>query len=144
MRLPVVMPLLGVLLASAATTTAPTPVPPRSAPVPALDSATIRVHLLGHAIGSERYAIRCDAAGADQIVADTFEFVDRGGRGQPTSKLRLTPNFEPVHLRAAGRSYRFVNVDADVTVGGGRAVVRSLGDSTAVAVQGQIGRASCR
>jgi len=98
----------------------------------AADSGAIRVHLLGHAIGSERYVIRpSDGALA---LTDSFEFVDRGGRVQLASTLQFTPAFEPLHLRSVGRTYRFVNVDADVLVDGKRVHSRSLDDSVTVAV----------
>src|SRR6476659_7744050 len=86
----------------------------RVAPQTAADSGAIRVHLLGHAIGSERYVIR-PSEGA-LALTDSFEFVDRGGRVQLASTLRFTNAFEPLHLRSLGRTYRFVNVDADVVV----------------------------
>lgn len=101
------------------------------APAP-VDSATVRIHLLGHAIGSERYVVRAD----DEALAltDTFAFTDRGGRVELASSLRYTKSYEPMHLHSTGRTYRFVNVDADVVVDGKRAVDRNLGDSTTVNV----------
>ena len=96
------------------------------------DSGTIRIHLLGHAIGSERYVVRPD--GNALALTDTFEFTDRGGRVQLASTFRYTSSLEPIHLRSVGRTYRFVNVDADVAVDRGRATVRSFGDSTTLRV----------
>lgn len=97
------------------------------------DSGVIRLHLLGHAIGAERYSIRRE----DDVLAlaDTFEFLDRGGRVQLASSFRFTPAAVPIHFRATGRTYRFVNVDVDVTVGGNRARVRNLDDSTTIGVR---------
>src|SRR6185503_7005378 len=94
------------------------------------DSAAIRVHLLGHAIGSERYVVRSDNGAL--TLTDTFAFTDRGGRVQLASTLRYTTTFEPLHLRAVGRTYRFVNVDADIAIDNGRARVQSLGDTSTV------------
>jgi len=91
------------------------------------DVGTIRIHLLGHAIGSERFAIRSD--GDALALTDTFDFVDRGGRVQLASTLRFTPEFAPLHLRSSGRTYRFVNVDADVLVDHDRVHVRNFDDS---------------
>jgi len=105
--------------------------PARYTPTTA-DSGTIRVHLLGHAIGSERYVVRPD--GQVFALVDTFAFTDRGGRVQLASALQFTPAFEPVHLHSTGRTYRFVNVDADVVVQGGRAHIRNLDDSATVDV----------
>ena len=96
------------------------------------DSGAIRVHLLGHAIGSERYTIR--AQGNAFALTDTFAFTDRGGHIELASTLEYTPTFEPRHLHSTGKTYRFVNVDADIVVSGGRAAVRSLGDSTNIPV----------
>jgi imidazolonepropionase-like amidohydrolase len=96
------------------------------------DSGAIRIHLLGHAIGSERYVIRPDAGAL--ALTDTFEFTDRGSRVQLASSLRYSNVFEPIRLRSVGRTYRFVNVDADVVVEGARATVRSLGDSSTLAL----------
>jgi imidazolonepropionase-like amidohydrolase len=107
---------------------APAIAPPRTTG----DSGTIRIHLLGHAIGSERYLIRAD--GGALMLTDTFVFTDRGGRVQLASVLRYSRSFEPLHLHSVGRTYRFVNVDAHVIVDGKRAVVRSLDDSTTIPV----------
>jgi imidazolonepropionase-like amidohydrolase len=107
--------------------------PPRvRAAAAAPDSGSIRVHLLGHAIGSERFHVRAD--GPALALADTFAFTDRGGLVQLVSSFTYTQQFEPLKLRAAGRTYRFVNVDADIAVDGGEAVVRNLGDSTRIKV----------
>src|SRR3954469_8745818 len=83
---------------------------------PVTDSGTIRIHLLGHAIGSERFVVRRD--GDALALTDTFAFVDRGGRTELATTLRFTSRFESVHLRSIGKTYRFVNVDADVVVNG--------------------------
>ena len=96
------------------------------------DSGAIRIHLLGHAIGSERYTVRPDADAL--ALTDTFEFVDRGGRVQLAASLRFTRTLEPMHLHSVGRTYRFVNVDADVAVDGGRVHVRNLDDSVTFGV----------
>ena len=96
------------------------------------DSGTIRIHLLGHAIGSERYVIRPDAGAL--ALSDTFAFTDRGGRVQLATTLRYGPSFEPLYLRSVGKTYRFVNVDAEVAVRGKSATIRNLGDSTTIQV----------
>ena len=96
------------------------------------DSGSIRIHLLGHAIGSERFHIRAD--GPALALTDTFAFTDRGGLVQLVSSFAYTQRFEPLQLRAAGRTYRFVNVDADIVVDGSHAVVRNFGDSTQINV----------
>src|ERR1043166_5449494 len=77
-----------------------------------IDSGTIRIHLLGHAIGSERFAIRIN--GDTSTLADSFEFTDRGGRVQLTSSLTIGRGGQPLHFKSVGRTYRFVNIDADL------------------------------
>ena len=94
---------------------------------PPVDSGTIRIHLLGHAIGAERYALE-NVAGR-LVLTDTFTFTDRGGKIQLASSMQLSRAFEPVQLTSIGRTYRFVNVDADVSVIKGRVHSRSLGDT---------------
>ena len=96
------------------------------------DSGAIRVHLLGHAIGNEHYTIRHE--GNRFALTDTFTITDRGGRIELASTLQYTPTFEPRHLHSTGKTYRFVNVDADVVVNGARAAVQSLGDSSSISV----------
>lgn len=94
------------------------------------DSGAIRIYLLGHAIGSERFVIRpSDGALA---LTDSFEFLDRGGRVQLASSFRFTTGFEPLQLRTAGRTYRFVNVDADIVIDGKRVRVRNLDDTVTI------------
>ena len=95
------------------------------------DTGVIRVHLLGHAIGSERYAVR--RSDGELAFSDTFEFVDRGGRVQLVSSGQFSPTLEPRRFHATGRTYRFVNVDADVQVDSARVHVRNLGDSATFA-----------
>jgi len=94
---------------------------------PPVDSGTIRIHLLGHAIGAERYALE-NVAGR-LVLTDTFTFTDRGGKIQLASSMQLSRAFEPVQLTSIGRTYRFVNVDADVSVIKGKVHSRSLGDT---------------
>ena len=91
------------------------------------DAGTIRIHLLGHAIGTERYAVRGENGAL--VVTDTFEFTDRGGHVQLASSLRLTPALDLLGFHSSGRTYRFVNVDVDVNVDGDRVHVRNFGDS---------------
>jgi len=98
---------------------------------PVVDSATIRIHLLGHAIGSEHYTL--EKAGGKLALTDTFAFVDRGGKIQLATSMELGATFEPTKLRSFGKTYRFVNVDADVAVVKGRVHSRTLDDSATFA-----------
>jgi imidazolonepropionase-like amidohydrolase len=92
-----------------------------------VDSGTIRIHLLGHPIGSERYVL--ETVAGRLVLTDTFAFTDRGGKIQLASSMQLSRTFEPVQLTSIGRTYRFVNVDADVTVQKGKVRSHSAGDS---------------
>jgi imidazolonepropionase-like amidohydrolase len=94
------------------------------------DTGMIRVYLLEHAIGTERYVITRSDSGV--TLSDSFDFTDRGGRVELVSELRMRGDFTPTHLTAKGRVYRFVNVDTDVDVRGAEATVRTLGDTTRV------------
>ena len=96
-----------------------------------VDSGSIRVHLLGHAIGTERYAIE-NVAGR-LVLTDTFAFTDRGGKIQLATSMQLSRALEAVQLTSIGRTYRFVNVDADVVVQKGKVRALSLGDSATFA-----------
>ena len=70
----------------------------------------------------------------DDKVADVadFDFTDRGGRVQLASTLQTKADYTPMHFTAKGKSYRFVNVDSEVTVEGGSARVRADGTDTQV------------
>ena len=92
-----------------------------------VDSGTIRIHLLGHAIGAERYVL--ERVAGRLVLSDTFAFTDRGGKIQLASSMRLSRAFEPVQLTSIGRTYRFVNVDAEVTVQKGKVHSSSIGDT---------------
>ncbi len=55
--------------------------------------------------------------GADSLqLTSDFDFTDRGGRVQLASTLRTALDLTPIHFTAKGKSYRFVNVDSDVTI----------------------------
>ncbi len=124
-----IVTLLGAGLLFAGTTVQPR-VPRAVVVVP--DSGTIRIHLLDHAIGNERFTL---AVAPDAVVlADSFDFTDRGGRIQLQTAMRMATDLTPVSLRAKGKSYRFVNIDADVQAQGTDAIVHNLGDSARVSL----------
>jgi imidazolonepropionase-like amidohydrolase len=90
-----------------------------------IERATLRLHYVQKPIGYERYEIARDGD-ALQLTSD-FDFTDRGGRVQLASTLRTKPDYTPLHFTAKGKSYRFVNVDSDVTTETGGARVRADG-----------------
>ncbi len=53
-----------------------------------------------------------------------------------TATLRTQPDFTPLLFKAIGKSYRFVNVDSEVRIDGGSAVVRADGIESRVALTG--------
>src|SRR5579871_587914 len=96
------------------------------------EHGTIRLHYVMKPIGVERYDITHDAAGL--TLASDFDFTDRGGRVQLTASLQTAADLTPAHFRAKGKSYRFVNVDADVRFERDAAVVRADGAERRVAL----------
>jgi len=83
-------------------------------------------------IGYERYELTREGDGL-RLTAD-FDFTDRGGNVHLASTLQTKADYTPVHFTAKGKSYRFVNVDSDVTNNGHEAVVRADGTEARVAV----------
>ena len=96
---------------------------PRALQTP--ERGTLRLHYVQKEIGVEKYEI---AAGGDAVTLTAdFDFSDRGGRVQLASTLQMRGDLTPVHFTAKGKSYRFVNVDSDVTIDGTTAIVRADG-----------------
>jgi len=102
---------------------------PAAAPVP-VEKGTLRLHYVQKPIGYERYELTRDGE-TFQLTSD-FDFTDRGGRVQLAGSLKTAADFTPIQFSAKGKSYRFVNVDAEVTVNGRTATVRSGSDTTDV------------
>src|SRR5262252_1262205 len=97
-----------------------------------IERGTLRLHYVGKAIGYERYSIVPDGDGV--ALSSDFDFTDRGGHVQLTATLRARPDYTPVAFKATGKSYRFVNVDSDIRIDGGDAVVHADGAETRVQV----------
>jgi hypothetical protein len=91
----------------------------------AVERGTLRLHYLQKPIGQERYEIVRDGDGL-RLTTD-FDFTDRGGRVQLAATLRTRADYTPRSFQAKGKSYRFVNVDSDVTIDGREAHVRADG-----------------
>jgi imidazolonepropionase-like amidohydrolase len=90
-----------------------------------IEHGTLRLHYLQKPIGLERYTLDRDG-GTLRLSAD-FDFTDRGGRVQLSATLRTHPDYTPIQFTAKGKSYRFVNVDADVTIDGSTATLQEGG-----------------
>src|SRR5262249_46229432 len=95
---------------------------PLAVPVPA-EKGTLRLHYVQKPIGYERYGLVRDGD-TFQLTSD-FDFTDRGGRVQLAASLKTAADFTPIQFSAKGKSYRFVNVDAEVAIAGRQAAVRS-------------------
>lgn len=95
----------------------------------------LRLHYVGKPIGYERYTITPD--GSALTLSSDFAFTDRGGEVRLTAALRAKPDYTPITFTASGKSYRFVNVDADVRVDGSDALVRADGHETRVTIPSQ-------
>ncbi len=92
----------------------------------------IQLFLIERPVGFETATTVSTADG--RTVTSEMELVDRGTRLQLSASLSVAPDGTARHFRASGKSYRFVNVDAEVTVTGNTARVMSVGETTEVAV----------
>lgn len=92
----------------------------------------IRLFLIERPVGFETTTTVATAEG--RALTSVMELVDRGTRLRLTASLDVGADGTPKHFRAVGRSYRFVNVDAEVTVSGATARVTSMGETTNVPV----------
>ena len=103
---------------------------------PALvEQGTLRLHYVQKPIGIERYVVARESGGL-RLTSD-FDFTDRSGRVQLAATLQTAADLTPLHFSAKGKSYRFVNVDSDVTVDGRDARVRADGGEARVALPEQ-------
>jgi imidazolonepropionase-like amidohydrolase len=98
---------------------------PQGAQADRVERGTLRLHYVQKPIGYERYEVTRDGAGV-HLTSD-FDFTDRGGRVQLAATLHARADGTPVAFKATGKSYRFVNVDSEVSVEGSSALVRADG-----------------
>jgi imidazolonepropionase-like amidohydrolase len=92
----------------------------------------IQLFLIERPVGFETVTTATTAEG--RTLNSEMELVDRGTRLQLSASLNTLPDGTARHFRASGKSYRFVNVDAEVTVTGATAKVTSMGEATDVTV----------
>jgi len=97
-----------------------------------LEHGRLRLHYVQKAIGFEDYTV-AGAGDALEMKSD-FDFNDRGGEVRLAATMRTTADWTPLLFRAKGKSYRFVNVDSEITVTGRDAVVRADGATQHVSV----------
>lgn len=94
----------------------------------------IRLFLIERPVGVEHATTASTAQG--RTLTSEVEIVERGTRLSLTSTLSVAPDLTPTHFRSQGRSYRFVTVDAEVTINDGIARVTSMGATTGRPVPG--------
>jgi imidazolonepropionase-like amidohydrolase len=87
-----------------------------------VEQGTLRLFYLQLPLGQERYSLSKE--GGDLLLTSDFDFTDRGGRVQLGASLRMEADLTPKRFEAKGKSYRFVNVDAEVALESGSALVR--------------------
>src|SRR3954469_7255695 len=90
----------------------------------------LRLHYVQKEIGVEDYEIGRDSG--ILTLKSSFVFVDRGGRIGLNAPPGMKDDLTPIHFTAKGQSYRYVNVDSDVTIDGGAASVRADGKESRV------------
>jgi imidazolonepropionase-like amidohydrolase len=100
-----------------------------------IERGTLRLHYVQKPIGYERYELAPDGAGF--ALTSDFDFTDRGGRVQLAAAMRTAADFTPISFKAKGKSYRFVNVDSEITIAGSDATVRADGSEARVTLPAQ-------
>lgn len=91
-----------------------------------IETGTIRLYYLQHAIGYEHYEL--SRVGEELVLTSDFEFTDRRATVELDASLRMASDGTPRHFEAKGKSYRFVNVDSEVDFEERSASVRSFGN----------------
>ncbi len=92
---------------------------------PAVERERLRLHYVQKPIGIEEDAIAPSGDGV-RLTAH-FSFTDRGGPVALEATLDTAADGTPRRFIARGKSYRFVNVDSEVSVSGRTALVRPDG-----------------
>jgi imidazolonepropionase-like amidohydrolase len=92
------------------------------------DRDSLLVSLIDRPVGRETVTIT--TANGNTTYAGDLDLTERGGRLQVSSTLTVDADLTPSKFSVKGKSYRFVNVDATVTVSGGMATVTNFGETT--------------
>ena len=95
-------------------------------------TTTVLVSLIERPIGTE-VATRSADAGVTTLKSTT-SLTERGGKLELIASMTLNTQGVPQQFAAKGKTYRFVPVDAEVTLAGTEATVRALGETTTVTV----------
>ena len=86
---------------------------------PPAATETILVSLIDRPVGRETFTMKADGDGT--VYMGELDLTERGGRLQVSSSIRLGADLTPTSFTAKGKSYRFVNVDTDISVTGNTA-----------------------
>jgi imidazolonepropionase-like amidohydrolase len=97
----------------------------QSADRPSSEDGAIVIHHIARPIGQERYQLNRTDDGI--ALTAKLDFIDRGGRVELSSAVRLASDLSPISFDATGRTYRFVNIDSHVEVRDGTVHIRNLG-----------------
>ncbi len=95
-------------------------------------TTTVLVSLIERPIGTEVSTRAAD--GGVTTLKSTTSLTERGGKIELIASMTLNAQGVPQQFAAKGRTYRFVPVDAEVTLAGTEATVRALGETTTVTV----------
>jgi imidazolonepropionase-like amidohydrolase len=86
------------------------------------ETGTFRLHKFAQAIGEETYTIAHESGGL--TLQATFSFTDRGTPVPLKATLHADADYTPRSFAIGGMTSRHSSVDAEVTIGDGRARVR--------------------
>jgi len=95
-------------------------------------ATTVLVSLIERPIGTEISTRTADAAVT--TLKSTTSLTERGGKLELIASMTLNSQGVPQQFAAKGKTYRFVPVDAEVTLAGTQATVRALAETTTVTV----------
>ncbi len=102
---------------------------------PPPDVGVIAISLLERPVGVERFELRRSPQGFE--LTATMDVTERGARLQVASTLATTTDFTPMRFSSKGKSYRFVNVDTEISVNDGIATVANLGATSQLSLPAQ-------
>ena len=109
----------AILIAALAGFAAQTQLPP--------GTTRIQLFLIERPVGFETTTTVSTSQG--RTLTSEMSLVDRGTKLQLSATLDVAPDGTARHFKASGKSYRFVNVDTEVTVAGSTVKVTSMGDT---------------
>jgi imidazolonepropionase-like amidohydrolase len=88
----------------------------------------IQLFLIERPVGFETTTTVATPEG--RTLTSEMSLVDRGTKLQLNATLDVAPDGTARHFKASGKSYRFVNVDAEVTVAGNTVKVTTMGETS--------------